>query len=123
LKSLTNLKQTKALELNLQLLIELPFFLRLLKQKDKDMIRIWIRIIDLEDYIKLVDKLEIKYCYILKEIIEYRKLRKKYPSLDKSLRDYLVCHFHEEIKDGYLSMDQMRFIMKILQKKDKGEQI
>jgi hypothetical protein len=73
IQALTELKQTKASELNIKRLIELPFFLRLIRQKDKDTAIMWIQISELEDYVKLVDKLEIKYYYILKEICDYSK--------------------------------------------------
>ena len=63
----------------------------------------------------------MEYPKDVQEIIEYTKLRKKYPVIDRKLRNILVNYFHEEMKNDRITMDQMRSIMKILKKKDEGE--
>ncbi|RLE38010.1 hypothetical protein DRJ17_05280 [Candidatus Woesearchaeota archaeon] len=67
IKVFTNLDQRKAAELDLKLLIQLPLLLRFLEYKDKDTANILIQIMSLENYVKLIEKLEIQNYHILKE--------------------------------------------------------
>lgn len=67
IKELTKLDQTKAAELDLKLLIQLPFLLRFLEYKDKDIANVVIQLMGLESYVKLVEKLEIKNYDILRD--------------------------------------------------------
>ncbi len=67
IKVLTKKDQNKAEELDLSLLIQLPFLLRYMENKDKDLANILIQVMNLEEYVKTIEKLEIQYFHILKE--------------------------------------------------------
>jgi len=67
IKLLTKLDWQKAAELDLKLLIQLPFILRFMEYKSKELANIFIQVMGLEEYVKTIEKLEIQYYHILKE--------------------------------------------------------
>ena len=67
IKVLTKLDQRTAAELDLKLLVQLPFFLRFMEYKNKELANILIQVMGLEDYVKMIEKLEMQYAPILKE--------------------------------------------------------
>jgi len=67
IKSLTKLRYQKAVELDLRFLFQIPFFLRVMEQQNKELTNFLIQLFDLEEYVKTIEKLEIQYLPILKE--------------------------------------------------------
>ncbi len=67
IKSLTKLDQDKAEQLDLKLLIQLPFILRYIEKENKTLLNIIIQVLDLEEYVKTIEKLEIQNYGLLKE--------------------------------------------------------
>ena len=90
IKVLTKMDQQKAEELDLALLIQLPFFLRFMEYKNKELTNIFIQVMGLEEYVKVIEKLEIQYYHILKEkklvddwVEGFDKLSKILPKMQK----------------------------------------
>lgn len=67
IKVLTKKDQNKAEELDISLLIQLPFLLRYMENKDKDLANILIQVMNLEEYVKKVEDFEMQHIGILKE--------------------------------------------------------
>lgn len=67
IKMLTKMDWQKAAELDIKLLIQLPFILRFMEYQNKEMANIFIQVMDLKEYVKLIEKLEIQHLHILKE--------------------------------------------------------
>jgi len=67
IKAFTNLDHKKVNDLDLTLLIQLPFFLRYLEKKDKALVNIIIQILKFESYVETIENLEIQYFPILKK--------------------------------------------------------
>ena len=67
IKLLTKMDMKKADNLNIPFLVQLPFFLRYIEHKDKELANIFIQIMSLEEYVKTIEKLEIQYYPLLKE--------------------------------------------------------
>ncbi|MFH1669133.1 MAG: hypothetical protein ABIA62_04355 [Candidatus Woesearchaeota archaeon] len=90
IKLLTKMDWQKAAELDMKLLIQLPFILRFMEYQNKEMANIFIQVMDLEEYVKLIEKLEIQYYHILKEKKQvddwvecFNKLTKILPKMQK----------------------------------------
>ena len=64
---LTKMDKQKAEDLDLSLLIQLPFLLRYMENKDKDLANLIIQVLNLEEYVKEVEDLEIEYFRMLKK--------------------------------------------------------
>jgi hypothetical protein len=67
IKALTNLDHRKVGDLDLTLLIQLPFFLRYLEKKDDALVNIIIQVLKFEPYVETIENLEIQYYPILKK--------------------------------------------------------
>ncbi len=90
IKELTLGDRRKAEELDFGLLLQLPFILQYLKNKDEDLANIMVQVMGLEKYVKVVEKLEWKYYYLLKEekriedwVESYNKLTELFGKLQK----------------------------------------
>ncbi|MAG73329.1 hypothetical protein CL620_03375 [archaeon] len=68
IKLMTKLDRHQAFDLDVGWLLQLPFILRYLEEKeDSGMFSNFVRIMKLGEYIKLIRKLELRYAYILEE--------------------------------------------------------
>ena len=67
IKAFAKKKQSKVHEINLKLLIQLPFFLRSMDYANKALANMFIQLMNLEDYAKTIEKLEIQHYHILKD--------------------------------------------------------
>ena len=85
IKCLTGLNQNKAEEIDLRLVIQLPFLLRIIEYKDKDLANVVIQVMGLEEYVKLVEKLEIQHYHILKVNNKIDDWVESFDSLSKTL--------------------------------------
>lgn len=90
IKALTKLDHKKAADLDLTILLQLPFLLRFIEYKNKDLANIFIQIMNLEEYVKVIEKLEIQYFHILKEkkhvddwVESFEKLSALLPKMQK----------------------------------------
>ena len=64
---LTELDHKKAEQLDLRFLMKLPFFLRLVEKRDKELLSVFIHLMSLEEYVNYVEKFELQYLHILSE--------------------------------------------------------
>ena len=90
IKILTKMDMQKADNLNIMFLVQLPFFLRYIENKDKEFANVFIQIMDLEEYVKTIEKLEIQHYSILKEkgmtnawMKTFDAINKLYPQMQK----------------------------------------
>lgn len=67
IKALTKLDYDKVLDFDLKLLLQLPFLLRFVEQTNKGIANLLIQAMKLEEYVKVIEKLEIQHYGILKE--------------------------------------------------------
>jgi len=66
-QALTKSNYRIATEMELRLLFQLPFLLRLIEREGKDVTNIFIQVMNLTDYVKTVEKLEVSNFDILRE--------------------------------------------------------
>ena len=90
IKVLTKLNLKKTEEFDPALLIQLPFILRYLEDKDPYFVNTLIQLMGLEEYVKLIYKLERRYMYILEEekmvdwwVESFERIIKLLPKLQK----------------------------------------
>lgn len=67
IKQFTGLDQRKAAELDLKMVIQVPHFLRYLEYKEQSYSVMIIQVMNLEKYMKIIEKLEIQNYHILQE--------------------------------------------------------
>tara|TARA_Y100000310_G_scaffold78020_1_gene74603 strand:- start:13509 stop:14165 length:657 start_codon:yes stop_codon:yes gene_type:complete len=89
-KVLTKSDIQKAITLDISLLLQLPFLLRYLEDKDFHFYPVFVKLMELEEYVEMLHKLEKRYIYILEEeklvdkwVKSYERLLKLLPKLRK----------------------------------------
>ena len=89
-KALTDFERERGTDFDLAVLVQLPFVLRYFEEKDPLLMQVFIRLMKLEEYVEVIQKLEKRYIYILEEnqlvdswVESYEKLIKLLPKLGK----------------------------------------
>ncbi len=101
IKEFTKLSYRKAEQLDLKLLIQLPILLRLLEEKDKNTEIAFIRLMSLENYVKVIQKLETQNYRILqekKQIYDFVGYNKWFSKNISKMKDSGVCILRKNLQ-------------------------